>query len=159
MRLPECRQPANAARVQEIEYLLVINLEKRGEYAIMLWIIGLLCHLYLLKQLDHGLLGYSRHLTVMVRPVVVPLRIALHGERLSTSRLTVCKYCCVIAFDNLIDQSGDAKASIYILLLLVRREHLVEIVYFATIYLWLMNVLGVVWIWLHDFDLVGATYY
>ena len=92
-----------------------------------------------------------------MRGVIISLCIALHRKCLSTSRLPVSEYCCVIAFNNLIDQPGDAKSTVNILLLLVGREHLIKIVNLPTIDLRLVNILRVVGIALHDLNLVGTA--
>jgi len=127
----------------------------------MLCIILFLSHLYLLEQLYYRpLRDTGTQLTILkIGRVIVTLCIALHSECFSTSGLTVSKYCCVVTFNYLVDQSGDAKSSVNIFLLLIRRENLIKIVYFSTIYLRLVNVLAFIGVGLHNLHLVGATNY
>ena len=59
LRLSESSEPTDAARVQKIEYFLVVDLQKRGKYTDMLGSLFLSIPLDLFKQLHNASLRYA----------------------------------------------------------------------------------------------------
>ena len=98
----------------------------------MLMIVILLRYLYLFKKLHNCSLG-NTCILIQIVSVEFAFMVSFHGESFSTASLTIGKNGRMIAFDNLIYESVDAKSCIYVWLHVVWCEDLIKVVDLAPI--------------------------
>ena len=95
-------------------------------------IVILLRYLYLFKKLHNCSLG-NTCILIQIISVEFAFMVSFHGESFSTARLAISKNGRMIAFDDLVNESIDAKPCIYVRLHVVWCEDLIKIVDLAPI--------------------------
>ena len=120
-------------------------------------IVILLRYLYLFKKLHNCSLRYTSIL-IFVLCIKFTFMASFHGECFSTASLSISEDGGMVALDDLVDESVDAKSSVNIRLHVIGREDLIEVVDLASVDLRLVNSLRLVLVGLHDFNLIATSY-
>jgi len=123
-----------SGNVEQIVDLLVVNLEEGYEDTEVTRGLGLLDTVDSVEELVHTSLRDSHAFPVItIRDLFLLLRVdtssiaSFHRVSLSTSSLAVCEYSSMVAIYYSVDQFGNAKTFVHLLLVSVLRKHLVEL--------------------------------
>lgn len=132
MGLSQSRQAADAAWIEQIKDLLVVDLQERTEDAEVTSLVVLPNGFNLLEKFFDSAL--SNTMIDLPRIIVWYLAlVTLHGERFATAGLAVGEDRAVIAVDDTINEASHAEALINAILIIFRRKHLIEAVNLATV--------------------------